>query len=151
VIFVSRTDRRHDAERTPHARERDFAIAVGFRRVDEDPRPISEIPDEELLKSVAPCLRCYTEDMPTVRPRHMLTETDEVAEALRVAAQRWPDDRERPAKLLLDLVREGHRAIADDANRAGVDRRAAIERTRGALTGAYPAGYLDQLRGDWPE
>lgn len=36
--------------------------------------------------------------MPTARPRHMLTETDEVADALRDAAHRWPEDRERPAK-----------------------------------------------------
>lgn len=28
---------------------RDFALASGFRRIDRDPRPISEIPDDELL------------------------------------------------------------------------------------------------------
>jgi predicted DNA-binding protein len=28
----------------------DFALATGFDRVDEDPRPISEIPEDELLK-----------------------------------------------------------------------------------------------------
>ncbi len=27
----------------------DFALAAGFRRIDTDPRPISEIPDDELL------------------------------------------------------------------------------------------------------
>lgn len=80
----------------------------------------------------------------------MITETDEVAGALRDAARRWPEDRERPAKLLLDLVREGHRSIADDADRATAKRRDAIERTSGALTDAYPPGYLDELRGDWP-
>jgi len=80
----------------------------------------------------------------------MLTETDEVAAALRDAAQRWPEDRERPAKLLLDLVREGHRAIAADEDRATARRLAAIKRTSGALTGTYPAGYLEDLRGDWP-
>lgn len=80
----------------------------------------------------------------------MITETDEVARALGDAARRWPHDRERPARLLLDLVREGHRAIAADAERASAERRAAIERTGGALTGSYPPGYLDALRGDWP-
>jgi hypothetical protein len=89
--------------------------------------------------------------MPTARPRHSITETDEVSRALQAAAQRWPDDRERPGKLLLDLVREGHRAITTGAERASEDRRAAIVETGGALTGAYPTGYLGELRDDWPE
>lgn len=88
--------------------------------------------------------------MPTARPRHMITETDEVARALADAARRWPQDRARPTRLLVDLVREGHRAITAEVARASADRRAAIEGTGGALTGSYPAGYLDDLRDDWP-
>jgi hypothetical protein len=81
----------------------------------------------------------------------MITATDEVARALDDAARRWPQDRERPAKLLLDLVQEGHRAISGDSERAVAERRAAIERTGGALTGVYPPNYLERLRDDWPE
>jgi predicted DNA-binding protein len=33
---------------TPHP-DRDFALAAGFPRVDGDARPISEIPEDELL------------------------------------------------------------------------------------------------------
>jgi hypothetical protein len=80
----------------------------------------------------------------------MITETDEVARALQDAAREWPQDRARPTKLLVDLVREGHRAITAERERATAERRAAIERTRGALTGTYPAGYLERLRDDWP-
>ena len=29
--------------------EGDFALAAGFSRIDDDPRPISEIPEDELL------------------------------------------------------------------------------------------------------
>jgi predicted DNA-binding protein len=34
----------------PTANDRRFAIAAGFPRIDGDPRPISQIPDEELLE-----------------------------------------------------------------------------------------------------
>jgi hypothetical protein len=88
--------------------------------------------------------------MPTSRPRHMITETDEVTRVLRDAARRWPTDSERPSKLLLDLVREGHRAIALHGEQTAAARQAAIERAGGALTGTYPTGYLERLRDDWP-
>jgi hypothetical protein len=80
----------------------------------------------------------------------MLTETDEVTDALRDAARRWPEDRERPAKLLLDLVREGHRAITVDEDQAVTKRLAALDRTAGVLTGTYPPNALERLRDDWP-
>jgi len=31
-------------------RDGDFALAAGFARIDDDPRPISEIPEDELLE-----------------------------------------------------------------------------------------------------
>lgn len=31
-------------------RDRNFALAGQFERIDDDPRPISEIPDEELMR-----------------------------------------------------------------------------------------------------
>lgn len=37
------------AYRTKPSGNRDFALAAGFRRIDDDPRPISEIPDDELM------------------------------------------------------------------------------------------------------
>jgi hypothetical protein len=52
--------------------------------------------------------------------------------------------------LLVDLVLEGHRAIANAAEISAADRRAAIAQTSGALTGTYPEGYLKDLRQDWP-
>jgi predicted DNA-binding protein len=38
------------AYRLPSSHDRDFALATGFRRIDEDPRPISETPEHELLE-----------------------------------------------------------------------------------------------------
>ena len=37
------------AYQPPPSRDREFALAAGFRRIDGDARPISEIPERELL------------------------------------------------------------------------------------------------------
>jgi predicted DNA-binding protein len=37
------------AYRLPSPHDRSFALAAGFRRIDDDARPISEIPEHELL------------------------------------------------------------------------------------------------------
>lgn len=89
--------------------------------------------------------------MPTTRPRHLITETDQVALALDDAARRWPEDRASRAKLLLRLVEEGHQVLLDEAVQRHDARLAAIRRTSGALTGVYDVDYLNQLRADWPE
>ena len=88
--------------------------------------------------------------MPTSRRRHTITESDEIARALRDAARRWPADRDSPRALLERLVAEGHRVLTDRGDVCARERREAVQRTRGALTGAYEADYLDRLRDDWP-
>jgi hypothetical protein len=88
--------------------------------------------------------------VPTSRPRHSITETDEVARALEAAARRWPEDESARGRLLLRLVREGHRAIEAEQEGEVERRREAVRRTQGALTGVYPPGYLEKLRDDWP-
>jgi hypothetical protein len=86
--------------------------------------------------------------MPTARPRHFVTETDDLAEALNAAASRWPELSR--AQLLVRLALEGHRA----AQQAHEDRRsqrlAAVQNHSGTLTGAYGPDYLQRLREEWP-
>lgn len=88
--------------------------------------------------------------MPTTRPRHTLTETDELAAALDEAARRWPEDADSRSRLLLRLIEAGQQALDEERKRRRRRRLAAVERTAGALTGVYPSGYLEQLRGEWP-
>ncbi|MCZ2404631.1 hypothetical protein IV498_15955 [Paenarthrobacter sp. Z7-10] len=89
--------------------------------------------------------------MPTTRRRHVITESDEVAAALRDAAQRWPGDADRPGRLVAHLLNEGHRAILADAERAAAARREAVTAAAGRLSGIYEEGYLAGLRDEWPE
>ena len=94
--------------------------------------------------------RCYTRAVPTTRPRLTLTETDELVEALDVAAKQWPEVRSR-RELLLRLVEEGRDAVAQQHAGETQARREAIKRTSGSLTGSFEPGYLERLRRDWPE
>jgi hypothetical protein len=87
--------------------------------------------------------------MPTTRPRHQVTETEELAAALDEAAARWP--RLSRAQLITRLALEGHRAIVGRQRQHRNNRLGALQRHAGALTGVYPAGQLADLREDWPE
>lgn len=87
--------------------------------------------------------------MATTRPRHTITETDEVAAALDAAAEHWPE--ESRARLLRRLVDEGHRSLAARRTAGIEERRAALRRTAGSMTGVYRKDELERLREDWPE
>jgi predicted NBD/HSP70 family sugar kinase len=89
--------------------------------------------------------------MPTARPRHTITETEEIERALDDAAEHWPSEREARGKLLLHLIEEGHRALRAQREAAAEKRRAAIAASSGMFDDVYEDGYLDELRKDWPE
>ena len=86
--------------------------------------------------------------MPTARPRHFVTETDELAAALDEAAERWPTLSR--SQLLARLAIEGHLAAHQAHEQRRQHRLAAIRRNSGMLTGAYGPEYLRTLRQDWP-
>jgi hypothetical protein len=87
--------------------------------------------------------------MPTTRPRHLVTETDDLAAALDEAAQVWPDLSR--AQLVVRLALEGHRSALAEHSRRRERRLAALRANSGAVTGTYGSGYLKGLRADWPE
>jgi hypothetical protein len=80
----------------------------------------------------------------------LITETDDIVEALDVAAERWPDEAGSRAALVRRLLMEGHRSLVDAEGRHRESSRAALDRTSGALTGLFGEGYLEELREDWP-
>jgi hypothetical protein len=86
--------------------------------------------------------------MPTVKPRHAITETSEVSHALDIARRRWPG---QPAsRLLTHLIEAGGRVVEAEDTRAMEERARAVS----ALTDLsvhYPPGYLDEVRDGWPE
>lgn len=92
--------------------------------------------------------RCYTRSVPTTRPRHLVTETDEVKGALDAAASRWPGLSR--SQLLVRLALEGHRSNRSTMERENHRRLELVNRHAGALTGVYGPGAVDEMRADWP-
>lgn len=86
--------------------------------------------------------------MPTTRPRHLVTETDELSEALDAAAHRWPDLSR--GQLVARLAVEGHRAAASEHARRREQRLTELRKHSGALTGVYDASDRERLRNEWP-
>jgi hypothetical protein len=72
-----------------------------------------------------------------------------VAAALDRAARRWPG--EPRSKLLLRLVQAGSAQLEETGAEEAGRRCAAIEATSGKYADAFADGYLEELRGDWPE
>ena len=99
-------------------------------------------------KCTTECTWWYTQWMPTTRPRHQVTETDELAAALDDAATRWPELSR--GQLITRLALEGHRAATARQRQQRAGRLAALRQHSGALTGVYPRGHLEGLREDWP-
>ncbi len=84
--------------------------------------------------------------MPTTRARHQITETDEIAASLNLAAKHWPD--ESRSDLMRHLIVRGARALAESPIERTLEIEAAL-RSLAGLSECYPEGYLDNLRGDW--
>jgi hypothetical protein len=89
--------------------------------------------------------------MPTDHPRHAITETEDISNALGVARQAWPELSDKPGALLRKLILVGRDTLAHDRTAENRERRRVIAETGGALTGVFGAGYQDALREDWPE
>jgi hypothetical protein len=86
--------------------------------------------------------------MPTARHRYQVTETDEVSRALDAAERRWPG--EPRARLIVRLITENGARVAEVNEAEAARRRAALDAVAGTFRGMYPAGYLEDLRAEWP-
>jgi hypothetical protein len=83
--------------------------------------------------------------MPTTRPRHLLTETDDIAAAIDAAAHLYPGTSR--ADILRRLIHIGFETITDEQ----VRHRIIVRELAGRFSGLYPDGYLADLREEWRE
>ena len=89
--------------------------------------------------------------MPTAHRRHAITETEDITDALQLAATVWPELVDKPGTLLRRLILAGRNALAHDSDAGKLTRTESIEATSGALAGVFGPSYLKELReADWP-
>ena len=87
--------------------------------------------------------------MPTNRPRHQVTETPDVQRALDLAEREWPDLPR--GRLLVRLVTLAGESLAEQRFAQMTSHERLVDETSGKYTDLFPAGYVEELREDWPE
>jgi hypothetical protein len=87
--------------------------------------------------------------MTTAKPRHQVTETPGLGHALEVAGRRWPE--KSTSGQIAALAELGAEAVEREAVERREARRRLVEANAGGFEDAYPPGYLEELRQDWPD
>ena len=88
--------------------------------------------------------------MPTLRNRHMITESDALAKAIDNAARLWPELADERAELLRRLLDRGIESVEAEHNELLKTRRKVVMEVAGSLSGVWPENYLEELRAEWP-
>lgn len=95
--------------------------------------------------------KCYTFYMPTARPRHMITETDQISQGLSQAAKQWPELAEQRTLLLRKIIEAGLQAIDLEETSKAEIRLASLKQIAGTMDGVWPTNWREELAEDWPE
>ena len=88
--------------------------------------------------------------MPTSRPRHMITETDQLSDALSEAAKIWPELSGQRTLLLRKVLEVGIESIEAQATKRTKSRLAKVQKLAGSMDGVWPANWRNELDQDWP-
>ncbi len=81
----------------------------------------------------------------------MITETDDIARAIDLAAETWPQLANDRTALLKRLILKGVEAIQLERAEQQMKRLDAISEASGLYVGIWPANWRDEMRNEWPE
>lgn len=88
--------------------------------------------------------------MPTTRPRHMITESEQLAHALELAGERWPEIAEDKGKLIKKMLEFSAEALRKEQNSVMAQRLSKVEELAGSLEDVWPANWREEARAEWP-
>lgn len=80
----------------------------------------------------------------------MITENDQLANALDKAAQLWPEEHGERAALLRRIIEQGITAIDSEHESHKTRRLAAISEVSGSMSGTWPQDWHSKLVDEWP-
>lgn len=80
----------------------------------------------------------------------MLTESDEIARVLELAANRWPELEGDKNKLLKRLLEVGGQTLQLEMDQQALSRSQQLSKIAGSLTGVWPSNWLKERKAEWP-
>ena len=81
----------------------------------------------------------------------MITESDQISNALNQASIIWPDLAGQRTLLLRKLIEIGASEVGEISTKIQAERTAQIQRLAGSLTGTWPENWREELKSDWPQ
>jgi hypothetical protein len=80
----------------------------------------------------------------------MITETDQLSDAIAHAEKLWPELAGQRTLLLRKVLEVGIEAIEQEATHKTKTKIAGVEKLAGSMTGVWPANWKQELAADWP-
>ena len=81
----------------------------------------------------------------------MITETDQLTEALAQAERIWPELAGQKTLLLRKLLEVGITTIERESAERSSQRLTQIQQLAGSMDGTWPSNWKQELGGDWPK
>ena len=82
----------------------------------------------------------------------MITETDDIAEGIELAAMTWPADQGSRTELLRHIIAAGIEVLEATQREKREKRMAAVaELSSGKYNNIWPEGWYEEYKNEWPE
>ena len=88
--------------------------------------------------------------MPTKRPRHTITESDRLKNALRLASELHPELADNKTDLVREILNLGIESLERKDAETKVSRQQALKIIAGTLPNIWPADNKKERLAEWP-